>query len=140
LPPEFTVETKDRGLIVSWCPQEEVLNHPSIGGFLTHCGWNSIAESVSAGVPLLCWPFFADQPMNCKYACNEWGIGMKINNGADREEIGKLVRELLEGDMGKKLKKKALEWKDLAEEATGPNGSSSINLNNLVNEVLLPRG
>ncbi|XP_062154892.1 7-deoxyloganetin glucosyltransferase-like [Alnus glutinosa] len=140
LPPEFTVETKDRGLIASWCPQEEVLNHPSIGGFLTHCGWNSIAESVSAGVPLLCWPFFADQPMNCKYACNEWGIGMKINDGADREEIGKLVRELLEGDMGKKLKKKALEWKDLAEEATGPNGSSSINLNNLVNEVLLPRG
>jgi len=140
LPPEFTVETKDRGLIVSWCPQEEVLNHPSIGGFLTHCGWNSIAESVSAGVPLLCWPFFADQPMNCKYACNEWGIGMKINNGADREEVGKLVRELMEGDMGKKMKKKILEWKDLAEEATGPNGSSSINLNNLVNEVLLPRG
>jgi hypothetical protein len=89
---------------------------------------------------MLCWPFFADQQMNCRYTCNEWGIGMEINNGADREEVGKLVRELMEGDMGKKMKKKILEWKDLAEEATGPNGSSSINLNNLVNEVLLPRG
>jgi len=140
LPPEFMVETKDRGLIAGWCPQEEVLNHPSIGGFLTHCGWNSIAESVCAGVPMLCWPFFADQQMNCRYTCNQWGIGMEINNGADREEVGKLVRELMEGDMGKKMKKKVLEWKDLAEEATGPNGSSSINLNNLVNEVLLTRG
>jgi hypothetical protein len=138
LPPEFLAETRDRGLIASWCPQEEVLNHPSIGGFLTHCGWNSIIESVCAGVPMLCWPFFGDQQLNCRYSCNEWGIGMEINNGANREEVGKLVRELMEGDTGKKMKKKVMEWKNLAEEATGPHGSSSINLNNLVNEVLLP--
>ncbi|XP_062156052.1 7-deoxyloganetin glucosyltransferase-like isoform X2 [Alnus glutinosa] len=138
LPPEFLVETRDRGLIASWCPQEEVLNHPSIGGFLTHCGWNSIIESVCAGVPMLCWPFFGDQQLNGRYTCNEWGIGMEINNGANREEVGKLVRELMEGDTGKKMKKKVMEWKNLAEEATGSHGSSSINLNNLVNEVLLP--
>ncbi|KAM5586416.1 hypothetical protein ABKV19_005366 [Rosa sericea] len=137
LPPEFEAETKDRGLIASWCPQEEVLNHPSVGGFLTHSGWNSTIESVTAGVPMLCWPFFADQQTNSYYCCNEWGIGMEINTDVKRDNVEKLVKELMEGDKGKKMKSKALEWKKLAEEATAQHGSSSKNFENLVNQVLL---
>ncbi|XP_037492313.1 7-deoxyloganetin glucosyltransferase isoform X4 [Jatropha curcas] len=139
LPPEFVEYTKERGLIANWCPQEEVLNHSSIGGFLTHCGWGSTIESLSAGVPMLCWPFFADQPTNCRYTCCEWGVGMEIDSNVKRDEIEKLVRELMEGEKCKKLKKRAMEWRKLAIEATSPTGSSSLNLDKLVCHVLLSK-
>ncbi|XP_062164435.1 7-deoxyloganetin glucosyltransferase-like [Alnus glutinosa] len=138
LPPEFLEETKERGLLAGWCPQEQVLNHPSIGGFLTHSGWNSTIESVCSGVPIISWPFFADQQTNCRYSCNEWGIGMEIEGGGKRGEIESLVRELTVGEKGKELKKKAVEWKKLAEEATSrPTGSSYVNFDKMINEVLL---
>jgi hypothetical protein len=103
LPAEFQVETQNRGFVTSWCPQEEVLNHPSVGGFLTHTGWNSIIESLCAGVPVICWPLFADQPINCSYACIEWGVGMDIDNNVKREEVEKLIRNLMGGEECKKM-------------------------------------
>ncbi|KAH7849671.1 hypothetical protein Vadar_021255 [Vaccinium darrowii] len=138
LPPEFLISTKERGLVASWCPQEKVLAHSSIGGFLTHCGWNSTLESISSEVPMLCWPFFGDQQTNCWYCCGRWGIGMEINNDVKRDEVETLVRELMVGEKGKAMKKRVMEWKKLADEATTkPFGSSMINLDKMVNEVLI---
>lgn len=136
LPPDFVSETKDRGMLASWCPQEQVLNHPSIGGFLSHMGWNSTLESLCCGVPMVCWPFFAEQQLNCRFACRNWGIGMEIDTNVKREEVEKLVRELLEGEKGMEMKTKAMEWKREAEEAIRPGGSSFQNLEKLVAEVL----
>ncbi|XP_058778822.1 7-deoxyloganetin glucosyltransferase-like isoform X3 [Vicia villosa] len=134
---EFVNEISDRGLIASWCPQEKVLNHPSVGGFLTHCGWNSTTESICAGVPMLCWPFFADQPTNSRFICNEWGIGMEINSNVKREEVGKLIDELMLGGNGKRMRKKVMELKKKAEENTSPGGCSYINFDKVIKEVLL---
>ncbi|KAK9286785.1 hypothetical protein L1049_015190 [Liquidambar formosana] len=139
LPTEFVNETKERGMLANWCPQEQVLKHPSIGGFLTHSGWNSTIESLCGGVPVICWPFFAEQQTNCRYSCTDWGIGMEIDNDVKRDEVEKLVRELMEGEGGKGMKKKAMEWKIKAEEATRPGGSSYRNLNKLLDEVLLSK-
>ncbi|KAL3843767.1 hypothetical protein ACJIZ3_001170 [Penstemon smallii] len=137
LPEEFVTETKDRSVLVSWCPQEQVLKHSSIGGFLTHSGWNSTIESIGGGVPVICWPFFAEQQTNCKYSCVEWEIGMEIDNNVKRDEVEVMVKELMEGEKGKEMKKKAMEWKRKAEEATAPGGSSYKNLDEMINEVLL---
>ncbi|KAI3686082.1 hypothetical protein L1987_79752 [Smallanthus sonchifolius] len=133
LPPEFVTETSDRGMLVGWCPQEQVLNHPSIGGFLTHSGWNSTLESISSGVPMVCWPFFADQQTNCWWSCNKWGVAMEIDNNVKSDEVSKLVTELMKGGKGKEIRKNVIDLKNKAEEACNSlSGSSMANLEKLV--------
>ncbi|KAF5809597.1 putative 7-deoxyloganetin glucosyltransferase [Helianthus annuus] len=132
LPPEFLEATSKRGLLTTWCPQQKVLNHPSIGGFLTHSGWNSTLESISSGVPMICWPFFAEQQTNCWYSCNKWGIGMEIDSDVHRKEVEKLVRTLMVEEKGKEMRKMAMDWKKKAESS-----SSLLNIDNLINQVLL---
>ncbi|KAI7726840.1 hypothetical protein M8C21_022255 [Ambrosia artemisiifolia] len=132
LPPEFLEATNERGLLTSWCPQQKVVNHPSIGGFLTHSGWNSTLESISSGVPMICWPFFAEQQTNCWYCCNQWGIGMEIDSDVHRKQVEKLVRSLMVEEKGKEMRKMAMIWKKRAESS-----SSLLNIDNLINQVLL---
>ncbi|KAK8479645.1 hypothetical protein V6N13_021261 [Hibiscus sabdariffa] len=124
LPEEFFEEIKDRAFITSWCPQDLVLSHRSVAAFLTHCGWNSTLESISRGVPVICWPFFAEQQTNCRYACTTWGIGMEVNPDVNRNDVEAVVKEMMEGENGKKMKEKALDWKEKAEVATDVGGSS----------------
>nr|QAV53749.1 UGT85AD1 [Fagopyrum tataricum] len=133
---ELVDRTQGRGMIASWCDQEKVLAHPSVGGFLTHCGWNSTIEALSHGVPMVCWPFFAEQMTNCWFCCKKWGVGAEIGE-VTMEEVERVVRMVMEGDKGKEMKRKAGEWKKLAEDATmNPNGSSCLNFDMLVNHLI----
>ncbi|KAL6633520.1 hypothetical protein ACP70R_026191 [Stipagrostis hirtigluma subsp. patula] len=136
LPEGFFAETKERGLFLSWCPQEQVLSHPSIGLFLTHSGWNSTLESICAGVPMICWPFFAEQPTNCRYVCANWGIGMEIDSNVRREEVARLVGEAMDGEKGKDMKAKAMMWKEKAVAAADEGGTSTVNIDRLVEFLL----
>ncbi|KAM0011722.1 putative UDP-glucuronosyl/UDP-glucosyltransferase, UDP-glycosyltransferase family [Helianthus debilis subsp. tardiflorus] len=137
LPQELEEVIKRRGFIASWCSQEEVLNHPSVSGFLTHGGWGSVIESLSAGVPMICCPFTGDQRTNCRQMCKEWEVGMEIGRNVKRNEVEKFVRELMKGVEGARMRKKAMEWKKKAEISTGPNGSSSLNVEELVTEICM---
>ncbi|KAJ0988418.1 hypothetical protein J5N97_006774 [Dioscorea zingiberensis] len=137
LPEGFIRETKERGVMTSWCPQEQVLSHSSVGVFLTHSGWNSTLESICNGVPMICWPFFAEQPTNCRYVCREWGIGMEIDGNVRRDEVEGLVREMMEGEKGKEMRLKAKEWKEKSEIAFQHGGSSYESMNMLINDLLI---
>ncbi|XP_037410597.1 DIMBOA UDP-glucosyltransferase BX8-like [Triticum dicoccoides] len=82
----FEVETRGRGMVVSWAPQQEVLGHQAVGGFWTHNGWNSTLESISEGVPMLCRPHFADQMINARYVQEVWKIGFELEGKLERGE------------------------------------------------------
>ncbi|RYR75033.1 hypothetical protein Ahy_A02g009744 isoform C [Arachis hypogaea] len=136
LPKGFVERTKRKGLVVpNWAPQAQVLAHESIGGFLTHCGWNSILESVVNGVPLIAWPLYAEQKMNAVLITRDMKVGLRPEIGEDglveREEIGSVVKRLMEGEEGKKLRYRMKELKEAAIEVVGENGSSTKQIEEL---------
>ncbi|RCV05963.1 hypothetical protein SETIT_1G125000v2 [Setaria italica] len=135
LPPEFTAETAGRCRVTPWCPQEQVLRHPAVGCFLTHSGWNSTCETVAAGVPMVCWPGFSDQYTNCKYSCEVWGVGVRLDAEVRREQVAMHVREVMGSE---EMQRNAAKWKEEAEAATGPGGSSFENLLSMVRALSNP--
>ncbi|XP_021640002.2 linamarin synthase 2-like [Hevea brasiliensis] len=137
LPEEFYEEIKDRGLLVNWVPQDRVLQHPSVGVFLSHCGWNSTMECVSGGKPLICWPFFGEQQTNCKYACDVWKTGMELSTDLTRDELVGIIKELMETEKGKEMKRNAVEWRKKAEAATSIGGVSYNNFDRFIKEAIL---
>ncbi|KAI4377217.1 hypothetical protein MLD38_014883 [Melastoma candidum] len=56
IPEGFLGRTAEVGRVMGWVPQAEILSPPSVGGFVSHCGWNSILESIWSGVPIAAWP------------------------------------------------------------------------------------
>ncbi|KAJ0035592.1 hypothetical protein Pint_26245 [Pistacia integerrima] len=140
LPENFSEETSEKGLVVSWCCQLEVLAHESVGCFMTHCGWNSTLEAISVGVPIVAMPQWADQPTNAKFIEDVWGVGMRARGNGEGivkgEEIEVCIREVMEGERGKEIKRNSKKWKDLAKEAVDEGGSTDKNIQEFVAKVL----
>ncbi|CAN0916455.1 UDP-glycosyltransferase 86A2 [Linum grandiflorum] len=138
LPIGFREEVSDRAMIVGWCSQKEVLSHPAIGGFLTHCGWNSVLESTWCGVPMLCFPLFVDQFTNRKLVVDDWKVGINLVDQrtiVTKEEVSKNVCRLMVGKSRDELKKMMNETKKILMDALEPNGSSEQNFAQFVREL-----
>ncbi|GAV72728.1 UDPGT domain-containing protein, partial [Cephalotus follicularis] len=130
LPKGFLERTKDRGLVVKyWAPQVAVLSHDSIGGFVTHCGWNSVLESVCAGVPMIAWPLYAEQNLNQVFVVEEMKIALAIKKSevglVSAAELEERVSEMMDSERGKDMRERILGMRDGALLAAKQDGGSS---------------
>ncbi|CAH9133433.1 unnamed protein product [Cuscuta epithymum] len=128
------IENNNKWYIVSWAPQEEVLLHPAVGGFLTHSGWNSTLESIIAGKPMICWALGVDQMVTSRLVSQVWKIGLDIKDRCDRVTIQNAVLELM-GSRRQEFKKSILQLSRLAKESVNAGGSSHTSLDHLINDI-----
>lgn len=111
LPEGFLERVKERGMVVDkWAPQAKILEHSSTCGFVTHCGWSSIMESMYYGVPVIAMPMHLDQPTNARLLV-EIGVGMEVlraDNGQRRkEDVARVIKFVVLEKNGEEIRGKA---------------------------------
>ncbi|KAL7588850.1 hypothetical protein Lser_V15G36172 [Lactuca serriola] len=134
IPIQLLERTKEIGCIVDWAPQEDVLAHPAVGGFLTHSGWNSTIESIVEGVPMICWPYFVDQQVNSRFVGEVWKLGIDMKDTCDRFIVEKAVKDVM-GTRRDMFIQCADGWANLAKESIAEMGSSSMSLSRLIDDI-----
>ncbi|GMI97547.1 UDP-glucosyl transferase 78D2 [Hibiscus trionum] len=133
LPQGFLARRRSKGKIVPWTPQQKILEHPSVGVFISHGGWNSVLESIVGGVPMIFRPFFGDQGLNTRTVEAVWGFGLGLEGGTlTKEGAMKALKLTLCSEQGKKMRDRIGVQKLLAYNALKPNGSSVENFKTLV--------
>ncbi|KAI3933004.1 hypothetical protein MKW98_029237 [Papaver atlanticum] len=137
LPDGLEGKVKGKGLVArEWVNQRRILSHKAIGGFLSHCGWNSVLESISFRVPILVWPMMAEQPLNARIVVDGFGIGLEVPRGGTISKVGdeivavgrgdicKGVNELMNSEQGMRAREKVKNLGEVAEQAVQKDGSS----------------
>ncbi|KAI7739748.1 hypothetical protein M8C21_000514 [Ambrosia artemisiifolia] len=131
LPEKFIERVSDRGRVVKWCPQQDVLAHPAIGCFWTHSGWNSTLESICEGVPMICSPCFTDQPIIARYVSDVWKIGVLLEDGFERVGIEMAIKKIMIDKEGKQMRERIHHLKEKLNLSLDEGGSSNKSLKSL---------
>ncbi|KAM7517929.1 hypothetical protein LguiB_016891 [Lonicera macranthoides] len=147
LPEGFLERTASVGMVTGWVPQAEVLSHWAVGGFVSHCGWNSILESLWYGVPLATWPMYAEQQVNAFEMVVELKLGVEIKIDYRKEFFGEKntsevvkaeeieigIRKVMESES--EQRKKVKEMKDKCRMAMMEGGSSYNSLGRFIDNI-----
>ncbi|OIV95074.1 hypothetical protein TanjilG_10894 [Lupinus angustifolius] len=134
----------EMGQVIPWCNQLKVLLHPAVGGYWTHCGWNSTMEGIYAGVPFLTFPLILDQPLVSKLIVDNWKVGWRVKKEdklqtlVKRDEISVLLRKFmdLDNDEGREMRKRSKELQHISESAIAIGGSSDTNVKEFLNNIV----
>ncbi|XP_065871180.1 scopoletin glucosyltransferase-like [Euphorbia lathyris] len=145
IPAGYEKRIEGNGLIIrGWAPQMLILDHESVGGFMTHCGWNSVLEGISVGLPMVTWPIFADQFFNEKLITDVLkigvGVGAKkwvrlVGDYVESGKIEKAVKEVMVGEKGEEFRNKAKKIGEMARSVLECGGSSYNDLSALIEEL-----
>ncbi|CAI9092833.1 OLC1v1028173C1 [Oldenlandia corymbosa var. corymbosa] len=138
-PETFMDSVAGKGLLVSWCNQLEMLAHPAIGSFVTHCGWNSTLEGLSLGVPMVAMPQWSDQMTDAKFIEEIWGVGFRAKEDefgiVRREELLYCLKQVMDGERSQEIRKNANKWREMAKAAVGEQGSSDQSIDEFVQHL-----
>ncbi|KAF3675481.1 Zeatin O-xylosyltransferase [Capsicum annuum] len=142
LPEGYEERIKERGIIVrDWAPQLEILAHPSTGGFMSHCGWNSCMESISMGVPIAAWPMHSDQPRNSQLVTKFLKIGLIVRHWERRDElvtseiVENSVRTLMGSPAGDEMRKRASELSVIVKQSVMDGGGNSTEMDSFIAHI-----
>nr|KYP45093.1 Anthocyanin 3'-O-beta-glucosyltransferase [Cajanus cajan] len=145
LPEGFERRTEGRGVIIwGWAPQVLILEHPGVGAFVTHCGWNSTLEAVSAGVPMVTWPVAAEQFYNHKFVTQILQIGIPVGvqkmvrvvgDSISSEALHKALNRIMVGEEAEAIRNRASKLAELARAAVQPNGSSYAHFTHFIQHI-----
>ncbi|KAH7844896.1 hypothetical protein Vadar_032768 [Vaccinium darrowii] len=142
LPEGYVERVKEYGMVVrEWAPQVDILGHPSTGGFMSHCGWNSCLESITMGVPIIAWPMHSDQPNNAFHVTNILRARMGVNMGEQREQIvtsstiATVVKRLMASKEGEEIKRRVEEIGGAACQAVEEGGVSRLEFDSFIAHI-----
>nr|XP_043615391.1 UDP-glycosyltransferase 88B1-like [Erigeron canadensis] len=140
LPSGFIDRNKEKGLVLkNWAPQGEILRHGSVGGFVCHCGWNSVLEALNAGVPMLAWPLYAEQKMNRVSLVEGMKVALRLEMSEDgfvtADELAARLKELMEEESGMRLKEHVSAISKSAKAAVADGGSSRVAVVELIKSL-----
>lgn len=142
LPEGYEERMKNRGIVVRvWAPQLKILAHPSVGGFMSHCGWNSCMESISMGVPMAAWPMHSDQPRNAVLVTDVLKIGTLVRDWAHRTEmvasttIENSLRRLMATKEGEEMRRRAAELGDAVRVSIVKGGASRLEMDSFISHI-----
>ncbi|KAK4481695.1 hypothetical protein RD792_012603 [Penstemon davidsonii] len=144
LPDGYAERVKNRGIVLGdWAPQLEILGHFAIGGFLSHCGWNSCMESISMGVPIAAWPMHSDQPRNAVLVTKALKIGILVKEWDHRRDeivksstVESALRRLMASEEGEEMRKRAAEMGADVRNAVAEGGVTHMELESFISHII----
>ena len=104
LPEGFLERVGGRGVVhKGWIQQPQILQHSSVGCFVTHCGWGSLMEGMVSQCELVMIPHIADQNYNARLMGSSLKVGIEVEKGEEnglftKESVCKAIKTLMEKD------------------------------------------